>query len=92
MPVSSTLTSINVLTLKIPEDLDRDLERVAQERGVSKSHLAREAISRLVTVPNAAGKGFVSALELAGDLVGSIDRSPRGLSTNPKHLEGFGKT
>lgn len=31
-----------------------------------------------------------SALELAGDLVGSVE-GPRDLSTNPKYLEGFGQ-
>jgi hypothetical protein len=32
----------------------------------------------------------ISALELAGDLVGSCE-GPGDLSTNPKYMEGFGK-
>jgi hypothetical protein len=32
----------------------------------------------------------ISALDLAGDLVGSCE-GPGDLSTNPKYLEGFGK-
>ncbi len=31
-----------------------------------------------------------SALELAGDLVGSVE-GPGDLSTNPKYMEGFGR-
>ena len=30
------------------------------------------------------------ALARAGDLVGSVKRLPPDLSTNPKHLKGFG--
>lgn len=32
-----------------------------------------------------------SALELAGQRVGRFKKGPRDLSTNRKHLEGFGK-
>jgi hypothetical protein len=32
-----------------------------------------------------------SALDLAGDSVGRFKRGPRDLSTNRRHLEGFGK-
>jgi hypothetical protein len=32
-----------------------------------------------------------SALELAGTSVGRFKRGPRDLSTNRKHLEGFGR-
>lgn len=33
----------------------------------------------------------LSALELAGDLVGCLDDGPGDLATNPKHFEGFGQ-
>jgi hypothetical protein len=32
-----------------------------------------------------------SALARAGDLVGSVKRKPKDLSTNPKYLRGFGR-
>ena len=52
-----------------------DLVRVALE-----SYLGREGDSR-------------SAYELAeqAGLIGCVRRAPRDLSTNPRHLEGFGK-
>lgn len=34
------------LTLRLPDDLARALERAAEERGVAKSMLVREAVSR----------------------------------------------
>ncbi|HEY9629418.1 MAG TPA: DUF2281 domain-containing protein [Coleofasciculaceae cyanobacterium] len=33
----------------------------------------------------------MSALELAGDLVGSLQGGPSDLSTNQKYMEGFGE-
>ena len=36
-------------------------------------------------------KGEVSALALAGDLVGSVEGGPGDLATNPDHLSGYGK-
>ncbi len=35
--------------------------------------------------------GGVSALELAGDLIGSVEGGPGDLATNPEHLNGYGK-
>ncbi len=34
---------------------------------------------------------FVSALDLAGDLIGSIRGLPKDLATNPKYMEGYGE-
>ena len=33
----------------------------------------------------------VSALDLAGELVGSVEGGPGDLATNPKHLNDYGK-
>lgn len=82
---------MSVLTLKIPAELEHELDRAAVMRGVSKSQLAREAISSYLSRPHTKAKRFVSALDRAGDLVGSIGRSPRDLATNPKFMEDFGQ-
>jgi hypothetical protein len=82
---------MSVLTLKIPKELERELSRTAVMRGVSKSQLAREAIASYVGRSKAKGQRFVSALDLVGDLAGSIKRSPRGLATDPRFMEDFGK-
>jgi len=34
------------LTLRIPDALERQLEKASKERGISKSNIAREAIER----------------------------------------------
>ena len=35
--------------------------------------------------------GGVSALELAGNLIGSVEGGPGDLATNPEHLHGYGE-
>lgn len=79
---------MHVLTLKVPEKLERDLAEAARQRGVNRSVLIRELLEgalRQVT-----GRPEVSCAELAGDLAGSL-RGPADLSTSPRHLKGFGE-
>jgi predicted transcriptional regulator len=38
------------ITLRVPDELDRELERCSEARGVSKSDLAREALRRYLLV------------------------------------------
>ena len=41
---------MTTLTLRVPDDLDRDLERQSAALGISKSDLAREALKRYLRV------------------------------------------
>jgi hypothetical protein len=41
---------MSTLTLRVPEDLDRALERQSAALGISKSDLAREALRRYLRV------------------------------------------
>ena len=68
---------------------DRQTERVAKQRGQSKSEVVRMALEQFLD-GRPVGKQTRSALELAGDLVGSVE-GPGDLSTNPKYMEGFGE-
>jgi hypothetical protein len=54
------------LTLRLPDVLARALARSARERGVAKSHLAREAVAQYL-VPQATrpGERMVRAADLA---------------------------
>ena len=79
---------MKTLTVKLPEELAAQLARGAQSRGKSKSEFIREAIAYYVY--NGAEKAEVSCFELASDLAGSF-AGPADLSTNPKHLDGFGQ-
>lgn len=74
------------LPVKLAKHLDELLDRLARERGVSRSEVLRQALGAY------AAKPAVSALDLAGDLVGAFKGLPPDLSTNPRYLKGFGES
>jgi predicted DNA-binding protein len=80
---------MKVLSLKLPEHLDRKLSAVVKRRGMRKSAVVREALQRYVDESREIRKG--SFLDLAGDLVGCVKDAPPDLSSNPKHLHGYGR-
>ena len=75
---------MRTVSFKLPEHLDDALSDLARRRKSSRSALVREALEGLAT----SGRRSVTAAVdgLVGPLVGSAD-----LSTNPKHLAGYGK-
>jgi predicted DNA-binding protein len=79
---------VGTLKVTIPKKLEERLDAMARRRGESKSALVREAIERLVEELDKPMKG--SVFELVSDLKG-IGHGPRDLSSNPKHMRGFGK-
>lgn len=80
---------MKTVTVKLPATLNARLDRAAKQRGQTKSDVVREAIESLLNGLRET-RPARSALDLAGDLVGSIE-GPGDLSTNPKYLEGLGK-
>lgn len=76
---------MKTVSVKLPRPLATWLSQRARELRRSKSALARQALEQQRHQP---GKG--TCLDLMADLCGSV-RGPRDLSTNPKHLAGFGK-
>ncbi|MBI2509824.1 MAG: ribbon-helix-helix protein, CopG family [Betaproteobacteria bacterium] len=80
---------MKVLSLKVPEELDRKLSAVVKRRRTQKSVVVREAIAQYVDQSREIRKG--SFLDLAGDLVGCVKDAPADLSSNPKHLDGYGR-
>ena len=79
---------MGTLTVKLSPPLEARLEALVRRRGQRKSVLVREAIERLVEERGEAPKG--SVLDLVKDLKG-IAKGPKDLSSNPKHMRGFGK-
>lgn len=73
------------VTIKMPKTLEDQLDRLARQRGVSRAVIVREALRAY------AARSAPSALDLAGELVGSLEGLPPDLSTNPKYMKGFGK-
>lgn len=80
---------MKVLSLKVPEQLDRKLAAVVKRRGMSKSTVVREALERYVDESREIRRG--SFLDLAEDLVGCVKDAPADLSSSPKHLDGYGR-
>ncbi len=64
------------------------LKKLKKATGESESALVKKGL-RLVYKEEV--QGIKNALEVAGDLVGCVSSGIGDLSTNKKHLEGFGK-
>jgi hypothetical protein len=81
---------MNTLTVKIPFEIERELEQTAGQGYLTKS---AELISCAIAarVSRESDPWFVSALEQAGDVVGRFSGGPADLATNSKHLEDFGR-
>lgn len=80
---------MNALTVKLPPRLHSQLEALVRRRGQRKSALVREAIERLVSEGSETPGD--SVLDLVQDLKGAAGRGPKDLSSNPKHMRGYGK-
>ena len=78
------------ITIRIPEVLGKRLRKRSRMRGQPESELVREALETYLGLP-AEGRSAYELAEEAG-LIGCVQRAPKDLSTNPRHLEGFGKT
>jgi len=81
-----THSAMPTVTVKMPKGLHARLVAEARRRRTTKSAVLREAFSqRPTTAP--AGSLFERARHLIGVISG-----PGDLSTNPRHLEGYGKS
>ena len=82
------------ITIRIPETLGQRLRHRSRMRGQPESELVREALETYLGQSAEARPAFELAAE-AG-LIGCIGRSAKSLlkdlSTNPRHMEGFGKS
>ena len=76
--------NMKAISLKLPDELDERLLEMADRRKTTRSALLREAIEAY------ARKGKRSVTASARDLAGSVE-GPKDLSTNPRHMTGFGR-
>ncbi len=79
---------MKTLSLKLPDSLEAQLTEQANVTGRSKSELVREALIESFRKENDGGVG--SCFALARDLAGCVE-GPPDLSSNPKHLRGYGR-
>jgi hypothetical protein len=78
------------ITIRVPKALGSLLRSRTRARGQTSSDVVRVALETYL----GGGSGTSSAYELAEEagLIGSVKRAPKDLSTNRRHLEGFGKS
>jgi hypothetical protein len=82
------INRVKTLVLRIPDELEIQLEVLASRRGKTKSAIAREVLSRGVRRRPA---DDLSVFDLMRDQIGIIETAVGDLASNPKHLEGFGR-
>lgn len=75
---------MQTLTVKVPDALAKEIAREAKVRRVTKSEIVRERLERKE-------KPLPSLWERMKDLVIDDPNSPGDLSTNKKHLAGYGR-
>jgi Arc/MetJ-type ribon-helix-helix transcriptional regulator len=80
---------MNTLTVKIPDALEREIDRIARRKRISKSELVRRATEQYLARNTGAGD-FQSALDLAGSLVGCLHGAPANLASGRRHLSRYG--
>ena len=79
---------MDTVSLKLPVELNRTLERQARQRGLRKSQLMRQILEAYVE--ESAEMPLNSLLDSISDLAGVLD-GPADLSRNPKYLDGYGE-
>jgi|PeaSoiMetatran63_FD_contig_41_4030320_length_476_multi_11_in_0_out_0_2 metal-responsive CopG/Arc/MetJ family transcriptional regulator len=77
------------INVRVDQRLKHELEAEARERGVRPSEIVREALNEHVhrRTPRQ------SCLDIARriGIIGVYKDTPPDLSTNPEHMEGFGR-
>jgi len=82
--------AMKTITVRVPEELALRIERRAKRLGVSKSALVRESVEKILPSDDAM-EDEPSAYDLMKDGFGCVNSGVGDLSTNPKHMEGFGR-
>jgi Arc/MetJ-type ribon-helix-helix transcriptional regulator len=81
---------MKTITVKVPDELAALLDQRAKRLGVSKSALVRESV-QVALRSEGVEQDQLSAHDLMKDGCGCVDSGIGDLSTNPRHLEGFGR-
>ena len=76
------------LTLKLPDGLATRLQAAVRKRGRTQSQIVREALEAHL---DGGSTGAETFLDRARDLAGSVS-GPSDLSSNPRHLRGYGRS
>jgi predicted DNA-binding protein len=78
-------SGLKALSIKVPAELSARFVKLARTRKSTVSQIVREALESY-----ASGEGL-SFSDAAREFIGCLDGGPEDLSTNPKHMKGFGR-
>jgi len=82
---------MKVRSVKVSKEMELALRVRAREKGVTDSFVVREALAEYLAAPtDGSAKARQSFSAQAADLAGCV-KGPADLSTNPRHLDGFGR-
>jgi hypothetical protein len=76
--------TMDAMSIKLPRSLSARVSQVARRRNVTRTQVVREALELYVRDEGAPRAGRLD------DLKGCLKGLPRDLSTNAKHLKGYG--
>lgn len=86
------------ITIEITPEQKRRIERLAEQQGVSLEDAVRTAIEHEIAASASDGDETIDAesdsfLDATRDLAGSVKapEAPSDLSSNPEHMEGYGR-
>jgi predicted DNA-binding protein len=79
---------MNPLSIKLPRILDKRLEAEAKKRNKTKAAIILEALHEYLAKQDETEP--VTAYDLAKDFIG-CGAGPSDLSTNKRHMEGYGQ-
>ena len=77
---------MKTIATKLPDDLLAAILSAARNRGETRSAVVREALEEFLSKNQKTGSCF----DLAHDLAGSVE-GPPDLSTNPEHMDHYGR-
>jgi predicted DNA-binding protein len=77
------------LSIRLPEELQRNLAATSARTGRSESQLVRDALAEFLARQEQSPTCY--DLAAAAGLIGCIDSGLGDLSTNVSHMEGFGR-
>lgn len=79
---------MKTIAIKLPDELLSKIERVANQRGKTRSAVMREVLEDFLADQRRLARG--SCLDLARDLAGCV-QGPEDLSNNPANMDDYGK-
>ena len=77
------------LSVRLPHSLRQRIDALSESTGKTESEIAREALEEYLDRNSSSPTAYDVALKAGW--IGCFDSGVGDLSTNPKHMKGFGK-